>query len=208
LIVIGLNGYARSGKDTVADYMVEQYGFEKVSFAAPLKDMLLTLNPQVGVRWTWRGPKPVYLDDVYVEYGTEEAVKASKYGEEIRHLWQKLGTECVRKYDDMFWVRAAFTKLTSDDGRYVFTDVRFPNEADAINQLEGIEGYDAAIWEVHRTGIGPANGHASESHVGRLGAHYILNNTSTHYSLYADIDGVLKDMGIYAYIDLPEELQP
>jgi hypothetical protein len=193
LIVVGLTGYARSGKDTVADRLVEEHDFEKVSFAKPLKDMLLKLNPQVGVRWTWRGPKPVYLDDVYVMYGTEEAVKASKYGEEIRGLWQRLGTDCVRKYDDLFWVRAAFQSLTDDNGRYVFTDTRFPNEAQSIQSLQdtGVVPV-ASLWNVTRPGVQPINNHASELHAGNMNEDYIIGNDSTIHDLNNSVDQLVE----------------
>lgn len=193
MIVVGLTGYARSGKDTVADRLVEEHDFEKVSFAKPLKDMLLKLNPQVGVRWTWRGPKPVYLDDVYVMYGTEEAVKASKYGEEIRGLWQRLGTDCVRKYDDLFWVRAAFQSLTDDNGRYVFTDVRFPNEAQSIQALQDTGVVPtASLWLVERPGVHPANDHESELHAGNMNEDYIIGNVSTIHDLNNSIDELVE----------------
>jgi dephospho-CoA kinase len=39
-IVFGLSGIIASGKDTVADYLVEKYGAEKLSFSAPLRDIL------------------------------------------------------------------------------------------------------------------------------------------------------------------------
>ena len=39
-IVIGLAGSIASGKDTVADYLVKQYGGQSVSFSQPLRDIL------------------------------------------------------------------------------------------------------------------------------------------------------------------------
>lgn len=39
-IIIGLTGIIASGKDTVADYLVEKYQAEKISFSAPLRDIL------------------------------------------------------------------------------------------------------------------------------------------------------------------------
>ncbi len=39
-IVIGLTGYHRSGKDTVADYIEEEYGFNTLTFSDALKKRL------------------------------------------------------------------------------------------------------------------------------------------------------------------------
>lgn len=39
MVLIGLTGKKRSGKDTTADYLVEKYGFSKMSFSTPLKDI-------------------------------------------------------------------------------------------------------------------------------------------------------------------------
>ena len=44
-MIIGLTGYARSGKDTVASILVEDYGFTRVAFADPIRDLLLKINP-------------------------------------------------------------------------------------------------------------------------------------------------------------------
>ena len=47
-MIIGLAGYAQSGKDTVAKFLVENHGFERVAFADPIRDLLYELNPIVG----------------------------------------------------------------------------------------------------------------------------------------------------------------
>lgn len=38
--VLALSGFKGSGKDTVAEYLVKKYGFERISFADPLKNMV------------------------------------------------------------------------------------------------------------------------------------------------------------------------
>ena len=37
-MIIGLGFKARSGKDTVADYLIENYGFKRLAFADALKE--------------------------------------------------------------------------------------------------------------------------------------------------------------------------
>lgn len=43
--LIALSGAKRSGKDTLADMLVNERGYVKYSFATPIKDMLLDLDP-------------------------------------------------------------------------------------------------------------------------------------------------------------------
>ena len=37
-MILGVTGLIGSGKDTIADYLVTEHGFKRVSFAASLKD--------------------------------------------------------------------------------------------------------------------------------------------------------------------------
>ena len=47
-MIIGLTGYARSGKDTVANYLVEHHGYTRVAFADAIRDALYELNPYIA----------------------------------------------------------------------------------------------------------------------------------------------------------------
>ena len=44
-MIVGFSGYARCGKDTAADHLVEHYGFEHRGFADKLREALYALNP-------------------------------------------------------------------------------------------------------------------------------------------------------------------
>lgn len=193
--LLGLTGFAQSGKDTVADYLVSDYGFQKVSFAAPLKDMLRRLNPIVGSQLVWNnhelhdGARPIRLEDLYEQFGDHEGVKKSPYGEEVRDLWQRLGTDCVRAVDDKFWVRAAMKDL-HHMGRYVFPDTRFLNEAHA---LINSEAQFASVWRVSRPGVQAVNGHVSEQYVGKLGENATVTNDGTLEELYSVVDAYMRN---------------
>ena len=50
-MIVGLLGLAGSGKGTVADYMVTEFGYEKQSFASPIKDITSTLFVDIGSVW-------------------------------------------------------------------------------------------------------------------------------------------------------------
>lgn len=148
--IIGLSGYAQSGKDTAAEVLVEHFGFERRAFADPLKQSVVDLNPLVC------GDGEVRAADVLYAYKTFDAVKQSMYGDEFRGLWQRQGTEVGRKLRPSLWVEAIFDSM-EDGGKYVITDARFPNEADTIKAWGG------ALWRITREGVGPINDHASET---------------------------------------------
>lgn len=150
--IIGLSGYARSGKDEAAKVLVEQFGFKRVAFADKLREVLYALNPIVSFKYDG----PVHVQEVIDVY-TWDNYKETEYGTEIRRLLQRLGTEAGRQtLWDSIWIDAALTGH-AEDARLVVTDARFPNEAEAITQRGG------QMWRVTRKGVGPANQHPSET---------------------------------------------
>ena len=46
-MIIGLSGYARSGKDAVAQVLVSEFGFKRVAFADPIRDLLYEMDPKI-----------------------------------------------------------------------------------------------------------------------------------------------------------------
>lgn len=145
-MIIGLTGYAQSGKDTVANILVENYGYQRVAFADPIRDLLYEANPMLKEGYRVQGLVDVYgWDRVKVDYP------------EARDLLQRLGVGARKTFGDMFWVQQALKNVDANSD-YVITDVRFPNEAKAIRLNEG-----AQIWRIRRTGFDAVNAHESES---------------------------------------------
>jgi hypothetical protein len=178
-MLVGLTGYAGSGKDTAAAGLTA-IGWKRVSFAEPLRQMLLTLNPIVGHRHYGT----VRLQDVVEEHDWLEAKKLG----EVRRLMQVLGTEIGREMiDDDLWIKLA--KKSWDDYfsfgyDVVVTDVRFKNEADAIRFNGG------KIIRIHREGVKPVNNHVSDTGVDLLSVdHEIINNGSVE-----DLQNTLKTL--------------
>lgn len=169
MLVIGLSGLAGVGKSTVADILQEDYGFEKRSFAAPIKAMLRKLDPTLGWGDVGMGPQLVRLSDLLLCYPSEDDLKHSEYGDEYRRLMQVLGTDCVRAIDPQFWVKAARWTLLDPDGKYVFDDVRFPNEASMIYEMSAYKAVVTDVWQVTRPGVTVTKGaHVSEQWAGRM----------------------------------------
>lgn len=212
MIVIGLTGYMRAGKDSVADILVREHGFLKMSFASAIKEKTLRLDPIVGHNLEYCcsacGPEieEVHLSDLYDDYGyTDEDIKESEYGDEVRRLWQRFGTEVFRGHNSDFWVDLAMERLEDPRAeRVVFNDVRFPNEAQAIYDL-GNEQWDdedgdwwahnTSIWRVERPGVdADVDGHASEQHVGLMGEEVTIHNDGTLIDLEVPVRTALRSL--------------
>ena len=178
MIVIGLTGRARSGKDTVADYLVEKHGFKKLSFAGPLKQVALAADPYLGM--DVRHPGHLIRLSEALEYLTEDQVKALY--PEYRRFLQKLGTEGVRAIDPAFWIKAATRRIDGahSSARFVFTDTRFMNECQAI--WRDMRRHDSVneVWHVNRPSLPPleSDAHPSEREAGNFGEDRVLNNTA------------------------------
>lgn len=143
--LIGLSGYAQSGKDTAAGFLAE-LGFVRVAFADVLRSAVYALNPLM--------PDGRRLQDIVDEMGWDSAKTNFT---EVRTLLQKMGTEVGRDLlGENIWVETALKDL-SPDGKYVVTDCRFPNEANAIRERGG------KVFRIHRTGVKAANAHPSET---------------------------------------------
>jgi hypothetical protein len=145
-MIIGLTGYAQSGKDSVANILVENYGYQRIAFADPIRDLLYATNPMLKEGYRVKGLVDVYgWDRVKVDYP------------EARRLLQELGVGARKVFGDMFWVKQALRQLEVE-GNFVITDVRYPNEAKAIREHHGSQ-----IWRVKRSGVDAVNSHESES---------------------------------------------
>ena len=150
MTIIGFCGYAQSGKDTAAKFLVDR-GFKRLAFADILRQSLYNLNPLVVQgRRVQEIVDAVTWDVAKVEFP------------EIRQLLQRLGTEVGRDlYGENFWVDRVMAQVKSS-GDYVITDVRFPNEEAAVHQAGG------KVIRIVRQGVGAVNTHVSDTGVDQL----------------------------------------
>jgi hypothetical protein len=178
--VVGLSGWARSGKDTLANHLVENRGFVKMSFADPIREALVRLDPRIEVK----GLGHIGLAWAVRTIGWETLKDESP---DVRVLMQRMGTEVGRQmFSQDFWVDAAM-KRAEDGAKIVFADCRFPNEADAIKKLGG------KVVRVVRDGVAPANAHVSETALDDYDFDVVIDNGS---SLAVLFDNLEKSLGL------------
>ncbi len=137
-MIIGFTGKIGAGKDTAGAYLVEKYGFERISFAAKLKESAAAcfgINPEA-----WEHLKNNENAWVSVEIfdgpGSQGSTEVGAVT--VREFLQNYGTEAHRDiFGQDFWVQQAIYNC-SPTKNYVVTDVRFDNEAIAIKRKNGL----------------------------------------------------------------------
>ncbi len=158
-MLIGLNGWPSSGKDTVAGILVEELGYRQYALADKVREALYLVNPLVGAGGDLR------VRDVVDLHGWDKAKRHLVFGTEIRQLMQRVGTESARTvFGADVWVTTLSSaidrdlRITHDDSPrgVVVSDVRLTNEAEWVIERGGV------VVRIERAGIGPVNNHASE----------------------------------------------
>lgn len=188
---IGLTGRAQSGKTTAASYLETKHRFKPMAFADPLRDMALDIDPLVAVEKRWKSPPCAWVPEL-IHYSTA----LERYGyegakeryPEFRRFLQRLGTEGLRRHDrESYWVdRAVDRAYALGQRRVVFHDVRFPNEAEAVQEAGGI------IVRIERKGIEAADAsHASEALVDTLPVDWTVENDGSLEELYEALNIVV-----------------
>ncbi|WP_234197102.1 hypothetical protein [Pseudacidovorax sp. NFM-22] len=197
--IIGLTGYAGTGKDTVADLLVTHAGFRKLAFADALRgevadafgvDMELLTNPV-----TKQEPSAsLSLDRAPFDFvnalrchGFADCAKGRecvatdttwmRAPRSPRQIMQWWGSEYRRRQNPDYWVHQLRSRLIllmqkQLGTRFVITDVRMDNEAAALRSM------GACIWQVARPGRNGEleGGHSSATDGCHFSPAFVVNN--------------------------------
>lgn len=179
-MLIGITGTKRSGKDTIAKYLIENYKYEKYSFAEPLKKGICCF-------FGWD------FDEVEKDENKEKIDPI--YGISYRQACQHIGTDWAQyqlgKTFPLFkeitgrklWVKRfiQFYLSRGSQKNIVIPDIRFPHEIDAIRALGG-----KIIRVTRDTKLNDI--HESEKHIMDLIVDHNIENNFTIEDLYENIN--------------------
>lgn len=184
--IIGLTGVAGSGKDTVAE-LLAPYNFKRVAFADPLRELLYKLNPAIDEE---ADPDvgSSRLAEIVDWFGWDVAKRSYP---EIRELLQRLGAGGRDVISSTVWINAALLKASGilvEGSNVVVTDVRYPNEIDAVR------GYGGEVWRVVRPGTGPVNDHETETLLDKFDVDRVLVNNGTIDDLRIELGDMVADL--------------
>lgn len=133
-MIIGICGFQSSGKDTIANILVNNYGFKQLSFASMIKDI-------VAIMFSWPRDKLEGLTKEDREWREEVDVNWSKiYNMPLltpRYILQYFATELFRNhFHQDIWVKIIENQL-SQHKNIVISDCRFQNEIDMLVKNRG-----------------------------------------------------------------------
>jgi len=211
-MIIGVCGFIGSGKDTIADYLVNLHHFRRESFANTLKDAVaqvfgwdrMMLEGRTKQAREWREQvDPWWAQRLGIPHLTP------------RFILQQWGTEVCRKnFHDDIWIASLENKLRNSKDDVVISDCRFPNEIKAIKQAGGIvvrvvrgpepEWYDAAVsvnrgpngnstWALSGRRLEQLGVHASETSWVGTKFNSVLDNNGTLDDLYQQVKRLVQD---------------
>jgi hypothetical protein len=191
-MIIGLTGYARHGKNTVAQYLVEKHGFKQMAFADGVREMALAIDPLISCYGYGMADSTFYtlMPNSYLSRVVETVGwEIAKQNPEIRRLLQRIGTEGGREiFGPNCWIDLLQRKIQeSVIQNIVISDCRFPNEADAIKRLQG------QVWRIHRPNFnsGVSREHPSEASIDEIHVDTIIKNDLGLDDLKARVEDAL-----------------
>jgi len=175
--IVALCGSAGSGKSTAAEFLVRKHHYARLSYAAPIKKMILCLLTEAGVG-------PLTAKEMIVGKFKEDPHDALA-GHSPRYAMQTLGTEWGReRMAQDFWRRILLRKAKQllDSGiDVVVDDLRFPDEAEALKAL------GALIVRIERP-VEAVESHASEQQ--DFPVDVVIDNTGSIGELEKNVWGI------------------
>lgn len=204
--IIGLCGRQFSGKSMLANYLVENKGYKRIYVAQALKQLcseLFHLSIEDMDRLK-KEEKEFVLSADNLKYiseitGIPHEITITTFSEinntltSIRHAYQFIGTEFIRKYNPNWHIDMILKNLNPAE-KYVVDDVRFRNETDAIIKLGGKLAY------IVRPQLSNVSHHTSEeSLTWRMfnSSHVIINNLDAEHAIKQLMDIIDNNNNLY-----------
>ena len=183
--IIGITGRKYNGKDTVANYLRDKFGYKQIAFAGPIKeicDILFGFNSE------------------QLHGSLKETPDENWFGLTPRQIMQFVGTNMFRdhmselspNFGQDFWLLCAQNNIKrileqNKNAYIIISDVRFPNEIDLIRKLGGVN-IRVKRQEMYQS---IDDIHISENLIDQLEVNIEISNNGTIDQLYKTIDTLI-----------------
>lgn len=154
-----------SGKDEAVSYLIREYGGTRISFAEPIYDIMHYAQKRCGFQQ-----------------------------EKDRQFLQYVGTEWARNKEANVWVRLAIEAAQPVDQNAFISDLRFPNEFEALKKNGWTCVKLVRSHQEDRKGTG-SHVHSSEIALDDIRDHewdHILHNDGTLEDFYQKLDSLVN----------------
>lgn len=175
--VIAICGRAQSGKSTLAEMMEAEAGYEIMSFADPIKNMLMSMGRDLGM----------FERHLYGSNVDKNEPLEVLGGKSARFAMQTIGTEWRELIDKNLWVNHLHMRLLkTKSNRTVIDDTRFEHE------YKHLIDNGVLVIGIERPGQGTSNGtHASETWDFKSTGMPVIQNDGSLTDLWAKVQAYL-----------------
>lgn len=179
-IIIGLSGKMYSGKDTVATLIQEicpTMNWKTKSFARLLKEIVALLTSTT-------------IDNNLTTEGKQIIPKGFK--DSLGTLQQKVGVALREHVDENVWVNVVLSQIGYSGDKIIITDVRFPNEHEAIKKKGGYIIRLNGDPSGKRSSDKRDHNHISETALDNHEFDFVINNDGSLSELREKVCKILK----------------
>ena len=186
MIILGLGHQKRVGKDFAGSYLAKKFkrrnrslDIKIMKFATPLKEIAHQL-------WGYGG---LNSPDYYEDYKPEKKEETlPKFKRTPRDLYKALGRH-VRMIEEDTWLECLFHNANCD--LCIITDLRFPNEFEAIRKRDGL----CIKVDAPQLAGPPDDADLALAHKKDDEWDKVLYNHGTKEEFYIELDKFLEEVG-------------
>lgn len=186
-VLVALTGKARSGKSTVARYLVERYGFEERAFGDKLKSFVHQIF-ELEYDKKYR--------DIYQKFG--QFCRSIDENVWVRHCLYPIIDEIEMKQE----IFEEYGVVIEEQLRYVISDLRQLNEYKALREYDFViirinASDDVRLARMKREGdvfTPEALNHETERYVDTFDVDYEITNDGSLRQLYEQVDAIMRGL--------------
>lgn len=202
-LIVGMTGFAGSGKDTFAERLTGQHGFVRDAIADDIRAAALLLDPLIPYEPSGRlarlgrrlnlppRPRVMRLSELVDAIDWHDA----KRNPEVRRVLQVLGSEVGwMMHGELLWVNRVQERIDAlpPGTPAVVTDVRFPVEREWLRDKGGVLVH--VVRPGHTITDSSTSGHVSEIHTSDLSPDIVVVNDTTIADLHAKADRLIDQL--------------
>lgn len=182
--IIALTGLARTGKDTIAEYLVSNHNYTRYAFADPIKRFISSV---FGI--------PIELldrlkEDLKGKFKYISPINSLCTGKNMRKIFQGVGDAFKAILgDNNVFIKLLIKEVRKDAKKYVvISDLRYLNEYSLIQEEFG----KIIVIQIKKDDVLPTDEHSSEVEYLDIPSDIIITNNGTKEELYNTVNSFLR----------------